>query len=350
MSLRQVRAHLAAVTASVLVPLILFCIVAWQDRLVLERDTEADVVRGADSVREHALKVFQTDALVIGLIDQRIQSMTWDEIAASRPLHDYLAQLIKQNPEIEGALIVDAGGTVRNSSRFFPALSYTVASRTFFLAAQKDSGLAFGDRIDDDSPITNIEPHFHLAMRRSSADDRFNGVIALTLSSSYFPDVWRHSWHNQPNVLTVLTNPDLKIMARIPAGPFNVAPGGKFASAVRENPDVGEFRTVSTVDGIDRIIAYRRIEPYNAYVLYGVSFASVVGAWYRHLLVYGGIFGLAALGLTITSLIAARHMEGERLAMRHLAVETEKRHNAEKQLFEVEKLESHGQGCRHLRP
>jgi hypothetical protein len=99
---RGFRAHALSVTAPVLVPLALFSIAAWQDRAALVRAAEADVKRGADSVREHALKVLQTDALVVALIDQHIQSMSWDDIATSRSLHDYLAKLVQESPELEG--------------------------------------------------------------------------------------------------------------------------------------------------------------------------------------------------------------------------------------------------------
>ena len=75
----------------------LFVVVAWLDRVAVQTHAEADVVRGADSVREHALWVFQTDALIIALIDQRIRSMTWGEIATSSTLHDYLAKLVKRS-------------------------------------------------------------------------------------------------------------------------------------------------------------------------------------------------------------------------------------------------------------
>jgi two-component system NtrC family sensor kinase len=341
---RGLRTHLLTIGASVLVPLALFSIAGWLDRAALLRAAEADVGRGADSVREHAVKVLQTDELVIALIDQRIQSMSWDDIAASRPLHDYLAKLVQQAPELEGAFIADASGAVRNSSRFFPARSSSIASRRFFLAARESNGLKLGELVDDDEfPDENVAPHFHLAARRSSADGRFDGVIVLSMFSSYFPEVWRHSWHGGPEAMTDFTTGNFKVLAREPpswTGQLKLTPPA--IAALRANPTIGTFRTVSSVDRVDRIASYRRVDPYNAYVIYGVSFDSVLRTWYQHLVVYGGIFGLAALALCTVSLIAARHIEGERIAMRQLAAETNKRHMTEKQLFEAEKLEAIG--------
>jgi hypothetical protein len=131
------------------VPLLLFGIVACRDRVAVFQDGQAEVERGADSMREHALKVFQTDRLAIELIDQRIRSMDWDEIAASRDPHEYLASVVTRYPELEGAWIADATGKVRSSSRFFPAPSTDVSSRDFFIADRESDKLAFRERMDD---------------------------------------------------------------------------------------------------------------------------------------------------------------------------------------------------------
>ena len=82
--------HLLLLLASALVPLALFGVIAWQDRLSVVRNAQAEVEHNADSGREHALNVFHNGGLLITLIDRRIQSMSWDEIAASREVHDYL--------------------------------------------------------------------------------------------------------------------------------------------------------------------------------------------------------------------------------------------------------------------
>ena len=336
------RSHLLLVMASVLVPLALFAVVALQDRVTVQTDAQAYVERGADSVGEHAAGVFRTDALIVGLIDQRIQSMTWDQIATSRPFHDYLAELVKQNPELEGAWIADANGKTQISSVLFPAPPPNVAASDYFVEASKTDHLVLGDRVVD-SPA-DAGGHFHIARRRTSADGRFDGIIVLGVSSSYFADVWRHSWHDSPQVLTGLADLNLGVLARIPASPpGTVPPPGRFGEALRGNPQGGSFRTVSVIDRIDRLVAYRQLDPYGVYVFYGIGFDAVLGAWYRHLIVYGGIFGLAALALTAISLIAARHIDGERIAMRELAVETEKRYVVEKQLLKAEKLEAIGQ-------
>src|SRR5262249_49188800 len=118
--------------------------------------------------------------------------------------------------------------------------------------------------------------------------------------------------------------------------------GPETAAALREHPDSGTIRTLAGLDQVERISAYRRVDPFDAYVIYGFSFDSILHIWHRHLLLYGGIFGLAPLALATISLIAARHMEGASIAMRELAAETERRYAAEKQLIRAEKLDAIG--------
>jgi signal transduction histidine kinase len=337
------RAHWVLIAASLLVPLALFGVIAWQDRRALEREAQESVDRGADSVREHALKVFETDALVIALIDEHIKSMSWAEIAASRESHDYLAELDARYPEIESVWIADGNGTVRGSSQFFPALSGNVSRFDFFRAARESKSVVFGGRVDTDFQNKVAGPHFFLAQRRTSRDGAFDGVIVLTFSSTYFQGVWRQSWHNAPQTFTDLTTSDFKVLAREPPTTIKqLNLGPETLATLRNNPKAGSLRTKAGLDRVERISAYRRVDPFDAYVIYGVDFDSVLRTWLRHLLVYGGIFGLAALGLTAVSLVAARHMEGERMAMRELAAETDKRLMTEKQLFEAEKLDAIG--------
>jgi two-component system NtrC family sensor kinase len=327
----------------VLVPLGLFAVIAWQDRGALEREARDSVDRGADSVREHALQVFDRGALVIALIDEHIKSMSWGEIAASSELHDYLAELDARYPEIESVWMADGNGIVQNSSQFFPALFGNVSGFDFFRAARESKSVVFGERVDTDFQNKVVGPHFFLAQRRTSRDGAFDGVIVLTFSSTYFGEVWHQSWHNAPQVFTDLTTGDLKVLAREPPTTnkqLNLGPDT--LAALRNNPNAGFVHTIAGLDGVERISAYRRVDPFGAYVIYGVDFDSVLRTWLRHLLVYGGIFGLAALALTTVSLIAARHLEGERRAIRELATETDKRLMTEKQLFEAEKLDAIG--------
>lgn len=348
---RGLRSHLVLLVASLLVPLGLFAIVAWQDRLTVFQAADADLERGADSVREHALKVLQTDSLMIALVNERVRSMSWDEIAGSRELHDYLVKLVQQNPELEGAWIADASGTVRSASRVFPVPpQWTVTSRDVFAAAHDSDRLVLGNRARNSNAYAK-DPHLYVAQRRTSTGTGFDGIIALRLSSSYFPAIWQQSWHNSPQDMTEIISRDLTILARLPvANGARLSPTGIVAKEIGANLSTAYFRATSRVDGTERIFAYRRVEPYDAYILYGISLRSILNLWYRHLIVYGGIFGLAALALATMSLVAATRMQRERVAVgqwrsaiRDLASESEQRRMIETQLFEAEKLETLGQ-------
>jgi hypothetical protein len=224
-------------------------------------------------VREHALQVFQTDDILITLIDQRIQSMSWDDIATSKPLHDYLAKLVQQTPSLTGAFVADANGTVRNASDFFPALATVVATRDYFLAAQHSNKLVFGERLEESFVGKSIDPHFHIARRRGVADGGFDGVIVLSLSSSYFPTIWLQSWHSSAEVLTTLVSADLNVLARVPRSSLTrLSANGAVATIIsRDLSGGGTLRATSLVDGIDRIASYRHVDPYDAYVVYGTD-------------------------------------------------------------------------------
>src|SRR6185312_7810244 len=114
---RNAWPYIALVAASLLIPILLFAIVAGEDRKSILRDAERDVAHTADIFHEHALKVFETHELIAAVVDGRIRSMSWDEIAASRSVHEYLKGIAAQYPQVQGVWLVDSTGRLRNSSR-----------------------------------------------------------------------------------------------------------------------------------------------------------------------------------------------------------------------------------------
>jgi two-component system NtrC family sensor kinase len=109
------------------------------------------------------------------------------------------------------------------------------------------------------------------------------------------------------------------------------------------------IRNVSSVDGIDRLVTYRRIPGFDAVLISGQDIALLRAIWYHHLLAYGSIFGAAILALTSMALTATRHMQSERHAVHQwreaideLSREADRRHLTERQLAQAEKLEALG--------
>lgn len=176
------------IIAVLLVPSLLFLIVAWQDRRLVFDDTERDVLRTVDIFEQHARNVFQTHALVAARIDERIRGMEWDEIANSEELHQYLESISKQYSQIESLWLLDSVGMVRNSSLVLPQTPINSADRDFFIKLRQGDA---GDLISEPTigRVTGIV-NFNLARRRASGRQDFDGVIVVSI----FPTPTRPVW------------------------------------------------------------------------------------------------------------------------------------------------------------
>ena len=83
------RLHVALIAASLLVPAALFAGAAWHSHHEVMREGRDTASRTAAIMLEHANKVFETQELALGQVDERLDSLTWDEIGAA-PTQEFL--------------------------------------------------------------------------------------------------------------------------------------------------------------------------------------------------------------------------------------------------------------------
>ena len=345
----DLRWHLLLIAASILVPLGAFAFVAWQDWLSVVGESERDVSQTADTEREHALNVLETDQLIIRLVDERIRSLSWDQIASSRPLHEYLVDLRLHYPQLQAIGIVDASGRLRSSSLAFPLPIVQERGRWDFFQKARDGeeGLIIGAVRPGGAKLA--EPHFALARRRSSTDGQFDGVIAVSVLPRFFAEVWQQNSRGSAGQVTDLVRGDLKVLTRVPPAALDhLDPGSQIVADMRRGVEA-MVRNISSIDEIDRLVTYRRIPGFDALIISGQDVAVLRARWYKDLLTYGSIFAAVILALTSMALTATRHMQNERHAVRQwreaideLSREADLRHLTERQLAQAEKLEALG--------
>jgi len=337
--------------AVLLVPTLLFLIVAWQDRRLVFDDAERDILRTVDIFEQHARNVFQTHALVAAQIDERIRGMGWDEIAKSEELHQYLESISRRYPQAESLWLLDSAGIVRNSSLVLPQKPINGADEDFFIELRKGDAGDFISR-----PIVGKVRglvHFNLARRRTSGTKNFDGVIVVTVHPTYFIQFWR-SVVAQPNQSAMgLVRADGTVLAREPFPHYEapkLGPETRFMQEVGRAPAGGSYRAVSALDRIERFFAYRKIDGFPVYVTYGVAVRDAAAVWHQHLITYGSFFAIATLGLAVIAVAAMRHarraadaLDHWRATTRQLAAEAKRRAATEDQLHQAQMMEALGQ-------
>src|SRR5690242_4315812 len=162
----------AALSAGALiVPLILFGVVAWQDRRSTLNEAAMEVSNTADVLREHALKVFETHELIATAIDEHIRGLSWEEIADSRAIHEYLVTLAGRYPQVQGLWLVDASGALRNSSRAPPIPIVNLSDRDYYVTLRdRDVGTFISSVV---TGRVQPEENFNVVRRRSGAGAAF---------------------------------------------------------------------------------------------------------------------------------------------------------------------------------
>ena len=182
MSLSSVRLHRLLLVASLLVPAFVFVAAAAWNRAEVLRENEETITRTAAILHEHARKVFDTVELAIGRVEDRIQAMSWDEIAAPET-SAFLRRLKAPLEQAVSIWITDAGGYVRaGSQEWDPTVS--IAEREWFqVQRETDAGTYISAAFE--GKATRISS-FAVSRRRSTPDGRFDGIIHVALSPEYF--------------------------------------------------------------------------------------------------------------------------------------------------------------------
>src|SRR5689334_16657780 len=127
-----VTALQAVLAASVAVPLLLLLGGAWLSHQTAERDAWERIERTADTVREHAIRVFQTHELALGRIADRTGAMDWPAIRESRELHLLLQQIKEGSPQMAGLGLTEPDRRLAINDSTFP-LPLTYAGERAFL-------------------------------------------------------------------------------------------------------------------------------------------------------------------------------------------------------------------------
>jgi hypothetical protein len=281
--LSSLRLHALLVLASVLVPAGLFLAAAAQNRADVLREGEDAVLRTVLVLQEHARKVFETQELALARVDDRIQSLTWEQVSAPET-SAFLARLKAPLEQAVSIWVTDRDGVVRAGSQDWDS-RVNIADREFFAVhrdgfAELHVSAAFRGR-------ATRTASFALSRRRSTPDDSFDGIIHVALSPDYFAGFFSEAAPPFPHT-ALLVRADGAILARDPKGPrTHLVPDGPLMRSIETNSRGGLIRGISPVSGQEQIFAYRRLGDWPLYVAFAVNTSVLLERWQRNLILFG---------------------------------------------------------------
>lgn len=342
--LRLLRAMLVA---SVLVPSVLFAVIAWRDYHAVVAETERTTNKTVQVLHEHLHKIFDTVQQTLDRIDERTQGMSWDEIARSEALHVYLKTLDDELPHMGVIALIDPQGFTRSLSRTFPLEPNNVGDREYLrVQKERDAGLFISEPVI--GRTTKVK-QFNVSRRRSGPggpDGAFNGILVAALHADYFNDFYSRVLPGGGESIAILRQ-DGTVLMRVPDRedpfPARLSPANGLMQAIARGAGEGMYRNISQVDGIDRLYAFKRVAPYPVYVTYGVPQSRIMATWRRNMLLYAAFALPATLALVGITSLAIRRARSEAVAVRRWSAEVRNRESLEAALRQSQKMEALGQ-------
>ena len=309
------RILMLVLIASILVPLSCLAGYGYFDYQVRLSNAIDVIERLSRVVDEQAVKVMDLNkTMATEIVDLLGDSDDAIIRAHGSKLHRRLETIGGNFPQVAAISVFGADGHLLVSSRFFPVPKISIAEREDFHSAR----------------AIRPEPYFSLPMRgaaagtdvfnttlaRTASDGRFLGVVSVALRRDYFSNFYRELVGEDPALTVGLYRRDISILVRYPAVAPNVEPGTKtpLAKAFRENERYGAVRMLSTVDGTEKLFAFRRVADYPLYVASGYRTAAIFQQWWQHYLIIAWITALPCIAVWLLVLFSLRRLNAERLA------------------------------------
>ena len=331
-AVRPLQVLLAAAIAT---PILLFAGVAWLDYRAAFADARERIDRVADVAAQQAQTVFQTDAFAADRIADHTETMTWEQIAQSRELNQFLKHIKESLPQATEIRLVEPNGRVAATDAQFPAPGQIASPQPDFRIRRPGTGELLLSAVARD-PLSG---EWEFVVARPKPDRATpGGLIEIVMDPTYFAKFYAAvaAVHDTG---TSLVRGDGVLLARDPPADKAVkfAANTPLMQEIGGGPEFGSF-TAGGAQGSrsKRLFIYERAGDFPVYVVADVGRTAIVAAWLRTM---GGhlIYGIpVTLALIAASVIALRRT-------RQAAAEAERRAELEEQYRQAQKMEAIGQ-------
>ncbi len=319
------RWPVAFLLSAATIPVVLLAGLSTQEFHTNWQQTERELARSADATAEYSLRILEAHRLAADRVNDLLRGLSDSEIRAREyDLHQQLRALIPSLPLVQTVAVLDRDGYLLLTANVYPV----PRDRDF-----KDREWV-RDLSKPDAPVTHVSKvnigrldnflFFGVSQRRSGSgnglpDDAFDGVINISVQpnhvSSGFADLT-----TEANDVVALVRADGEILARNPGFEKPLPPipqESDYIRGINGGLERGIMRGVSPVDGVDRLVAFRKVSGYPLYALVARDAAAVVGRWKERLeaeLLFGGpaillLWALVALAFRDTRRVKDAQLE-----------------------------------------
>jgi len=333
--------------AAFCVPAILFVVVSVLTYRAMLDAADRRVAQLTDVASEHTAKIFETSQLVLDRIADRVATLSWDEIARSRDIHEFLRDMKKSLPQANAIGLIGPDGRIANTDYEFPAPALYLDNRNYVSAARTANADPYDDiYVSDVAPgMRTHTPLLAIARHKPNAD-RIPGrnLINIAIRPEDLVQYYASIAGDEDMFFYVLRSDGTLLASSTgSAAAPNFAQDAMLLQVLRRVPDNGSYRTTRASDGGVPPLSYRKLANYPIYVAVGFDRRAIIVDWLRMMgshLIYGVPATIALILVTLTAIRRTRHAQ---LALDQAQQEAAKREQVEKQYQQAQKLEAVGQ-------
>jgi signal transduction histidine kinase/ActR/RegA family two-component response regulator len=327
-------------------PALFFAVAAWSTYVDAIDDAKTRIDRAARVGVEHASKVIETNEAITRHVMSALDKLTLEQARAREgQLYEQLRTVAADIPQVQSVWIMGADGRAVASSRVFPAprdVDFSDREGLKVHAAGEPGPHVTAPNV---GRITG-ETFFDVTTRWNGPDGRFQGAVWVSLHPAYFSDFYAGQAKDEPGLTLTLLRADGTVLARFPRVADLTArfpPTNPMIQQIAAGSQEGSYSGgESNIDGVDRIVSYRKVDKYPVYVSAGIAHETVLGEWQKRAALLAAFTFPTAMALIYMSWVALRRTRRELAAVRELHLEIEHRARAESALRQVQKLEALG--------
>lgn len=267
----------------------------------LQRSHDRVIAESANDLTNLALAFAKETESSVKTIDVTLQDLRerWQENPAGFSTAVRRRQNFLEKEVVFQVAVIDRKGTLVYSSLEQPTKPVDLSDREHFRAHQTRST----DELFISNPLLGrVSKRWSIQFTRPifDRDDRFDGVLVLSVSPEYFYRFYRSiSFPNDSAITLIRGGGD--VLSRFPATELALGKSIREAPYLRQlSRESGVFSKVSEVDGIERQYAWRKIDRNDLTVVVGHSLRSISAPYHEQ----KSRAILAGLALTLLLLFA----------------------------------------------
>ncbi len=333
------RMLLIVLAVSILFPLACLAGYGYFDYQRRIADSNDMIDRLARVAEEQAVKVLDLNQQMASRIVELLGNADDAQIRSREAmLHERLRDIGGDFPQVSSIYLLGAKGDLLVSSRAYPAPAMSIGQRDDFTSARAMRPQPyFSLPIFGPLSQTNV---FSTATGRSGADGQFLGVVSVALRNEYFSRFYRELTNGDPSLALGFYRQDGNLLVRYPARPAgrHPSPQSAFTEALRDRQVSGHVRLHSTVDGVERLLAFRRVGDYPLYVMSAYETSSIGAAWRQHFLMIAALTAVPCIAIWLLVFYSLRQLEGERRAWERWQGEVAMRLSAEASSRQLQRM------------